>query len=149
MNFAIDLGGRVDTSMPCPAAQQVVATLVSIDAAPGKKNPNNNNLVLKFAIDNEVPALPATDGTPKTCPAGYQITDWLPMQQSDNPKAPDFRVKLCRVYDALAGTNDDDRPASLPFGALQGKKVILVLEPENSPDFGFNARIKKYMYLAQ
>ena len=148
MNFAIDLGGRVDTSMPCPAAQQAVATLASIDMQLNKKG-NGNNLILKFQLDNEVPALPATDGSPKTCPAGYSITEWLPLQQSDNPKAPDFRKKLCIVYDALAGTNDDTRPASLPFGTLQGKKVILNLEPENSPDFGFNARIKKFQYLAQ
>jgi hypothetical protein len=148
MNFAIDLGGRVDTTPPCPAAGQAVATLANVEQSQNKKG-TGHNLVLKFTLDNETIALPAPDGTTKRCAPGYAITEWLPLQQSDNPKAPDFRVKLCRIYDALAGTTDDTRPNNLPFGALLGKKVILTLEPENSPEFGFNPRIKKFTFLNQ
>lgn len=146
LDFSVDLGSRVDTSMPCPSAQQAVATLADVEVKANKAG-TGRNMVLKFSLDNAVPALPAANGEARVCNAGYQITEYLPLQQSDNPKAPDFRVKLCRIYDALAKTDDDSRPINLPFGTLIGSKVILLLEPENDPQYGFSARIKKFSAL--
>lgn len=148
MSFAIDLGGRVDTSKPCPAAGQYVATVVGIEAKPNSKQ-TGTNLVVSFALDQAVPALPAKDGTPRSCPPGHLITEWLPLQQSDNPKAPDFKFRLCKLFDACMGTDDDTRPDPLPLGSVQGKKVILTLEPESSEDYGFSSKVKKYTFLAQ
>ena len=148
MNFAIALGGRVDTTPPCPAAGSYVATLSNVDCKPNSKG-TGNNLILQFQLDNPGPALPSASGEPKTFSAGFRLTEWLPLQQSDNPNAPDFRVKICKIYDAIAGTDDDTRPSNVPFGSLLQKKLILVIEPQHDEQYGMQPRIKKFQYLAQ
>ncbi len=148
MNFAIDLGGRVDTTPPCPIAGSYVATLANAERKENKAQ-TGFNLVLTFELEAGGQALPSTSGEPKTFAPGFKLTEYLPLQQSATPNAPDFRQKLCRIYDAIAGTDDDTRPASLPFGSLQGKRLILVTEPQNDPTYGFQPRIKKFQRISE
>jgi hypothetical protein len=140
--FVVDLGGNVDTTPPVPIAGEHIARLEEVDRKPNKAG-TGANLVLTFGLSSAVPALPGKDGTPRTANAGTRFTVYQPLQQSDNPAAPDFRVSVARLYDGIAGTDDSTRPGALDFGALVGREVVLVTAVENDPQYGMQARVKR------
>lgn len=145
--FAVDLGGKVDTTPPVPIAGSHVVELAGVEVKENKKQ-NGNNLILTFKLVNAVAALPGKDGSPRQCNPGFTYNEYLPLQQSENPNAPDYRVKICRIFDALAGTDDSTRPGNLPFGTLIGKQCIIVTEPKQEEGYGLVSRIKQFNQLS-
>mgnify|MGYP000281788675 CR=1 FL=1 len=83
-------------------------------------------------------------------PAGRQLTKYYPLQQSDNPKAPDFRADLTRLMMALHNCSQADCPPFRTSNDLTGKKLVLQLRvaPANeATGYGESNEVSKYMPL--
>lgn len=144
--YICDLG-KVDTSRPVPQAGTYPATFVKHEIKPNKEG-TGRNWFFTFALTNGADAVVAQGMPPKTISPGYQLTECCVMQQGSNPNQPDWRVKIARIYDAVAGTNDETRPERLVFDSFVGRPLALTLKPEDDKEFGLQARIKKFEAVA-
>jgi len=125
----IDLAG-VSTKMPVLQADHYAAIVKEAKVEPNKEK-TGRNLVVKFTITTEGVS---TTGEPVN--AGYPVTKYYPLQQSPNPKAPDFRRDICKLIDACYGCEEDTRPAlnGETISAMLGKEVLLKLKVRSADD---------------
>lgn len=77
--------------------------------------------------------------------AGYEIRSYRPLQQSDNPKAPDFKVALTKDIMATFGIADVAEVPALNdelLAAMAGRPVILSLSLDDIEEFGPSNSVK-------
>ncbi len=129
LNIKIDLA-NVSTNMKHANVGDYPAKIDKLEVSDNKAGTGQNLLVI-FKIDGPIASLDAAaNGEVNDMPNGTLMRKYYPLQQSDNPKAPDFRVDLCRLVDAVYGTTDDTRPdltEDVLNGTL-GKPVMLTLK---------------------
>lgn len=80
---------NTDISMPRLAAGKYDLEISKVDCEPSKKDANNYNLIVEFKTLDEQP-----DNKGGTLQPGYILRRYFPLQQSPNPKAPDFKRDL-------------------------------------------------------
>lgn len=112
----------VDTSSPVLRDGIYPATIKSADVVPNKKDPAKRNLRVQFTLDIDAPTVQDS-----TVAAGWPLSKYYPLQQSDNDKAPPFERDLTALVDASFGIkNAEDRPMGFPNPAtLVGRQVRL------------------------
>ena len=98
LGLGLDLS-QVDTSRPCLPEGLYVLEVGAVELKANKAE-TGRNLVVQFKTVTD-----AMDHTgAKLIPVGFAVTKYYPMQQSDNPKAPDFKRDLAFLQDAVEGT---------------------------------------------
>lgn len=136
LNLNIDLAG-VSTAMPVLPAGKYPFHLISGEVKAGKDNPNKNNLLVTFGLAQDVGL---ADGS--VLSAGFKLSKYYPLQQSDNPKAPDFKRDLCVLVDAALGTDETNRPnLGAALNDIIGRTVMASIVVENDPVYGAQNRI--------
>lgn len=128
---------NVDTSRPCLPEQLHVLAIDSVEVKANKAE-TGKNLVVVFKTVNDSPDVTGA----KMISAGYPITKYYPLQQSDNPKAPDFQRDLALLQDAVEGTKAGSRPDFHPFNYV-GKMVMAKLRVRKDEEFGDSNEIAK------
>lgn len=141
LGLGIDLSG-VDTSRPCLPEGARVLAIGEVKLEPNKKQ-NGRNLVVTFETMEDSPDVTGE----KLISAGFKITKYYPMQQSDNPKAPDYRADLARLQDAVEGTKQGERPPFNPFN-YTGKAVLAKIKITSSEEYGNQNEISKLEVLS-
>lgn len=115
---------------------------------------NGHNFVLTFASLSPATSkdkILAGESEANDIPAGRLLTKYYPLQQSPNPKAPDFRADLTRLYMALFNCAQADVPKFSTGLDLTGKKLVLQLRvaPANEvTGYGESNEVQKYMPLS-
>lgn len=136
LGLNIDLQG-VSTSMPVLPAGKQPMHIASVEVKQGKEDPNKRNLLVVFATAEDVQL---ADGS--VIGAGFKLSKYYPLQQSDNPKAPDFKRDLAVLVDAALGTDETSRPSlGAALNDLTGRTVIASLAIENDPVYGSQNRV--------
>lgn len=142
-NFDVDLK-KVDTTPPrLPAG--LIPVQVSKSEIKQNKREDGYNWVVTFSTTE-----PLQDSKgERTINPGYPLTAYLPLQPSDNPKAPDFREGLAKLIDAAFGTSMEDRPTFNEelVGAIVGQELKLRISLEDDPTYGLSNNIKGYASL--
>lgn len=114
---------EVDTSRPVIPAGDHVMRVKSLEVKESKKDPTKRNLCVTFET---VSAVSLPDG--RQINPGFLLSKYYPLQQSDNPAAPDFRVDLTRLIDGVLGTSRGDRPdLRAAVGLMQGRETCVSL----------------------
>lgn len=141
----IDLAG-VDTSMPRLEKGKYAAIIEDVSVEPSKKNPANQNLLVKFKTTED-----GVSTRGEKINAGYPLRRYLPLQQSDNPNAQDFRKALAQLVDAAFGTSQADRPAlnSETLQSLKGKELELTVSIQEDEQYGESNDVKSFGKLAR
>lgn len=133
-----------DTTIPRLPDCQVAAEITKATVAENSRQ-DGMNLVVDFATLEEHEA---ADGK-RTVNAGYPLRTWYPLQQSDNPKAPDFRIGLAELSDAALGTSQGNRPSLKEMvSALPGRKVSVRIQFEEDEQYGPSNRVRRVKALS-
>ncbi len=136
LGLNIDLNG-ISTATPVIPAGQQPFNIDTVTVEQSKSDPNKRNLKVKFTLAVDVAA---ADGG--IISAGFPLTKYYPLQQSDNAKAPDFRRDLCVLVDAALKTDESTRPnLGQALGAIQGQTVMVNLAVEHDDRYGPQNRI--------
>lgn len=117
----------VDTSRPLVSDGTYACRVSKAEVSPNKAG-TGRNLIVEFTTT--VPATSTAalaEGRSNDIAPGWKFTRYYPLQQSDNPKAPDFRVDPIKLQDACLGTKQGTRPAFNPNDFL-GKEVLIVVK---------------------
>lgn len=142
LGLGMDLS-NVDVSRPVLPETEVVLVTDKVEVTDNKAK-TGRNLVVVFKTVNDSPDVTGE----KIISAGFPITKYYPLQQSDNPKAPDFRADLTRLQDAVEGTSQGNRPLFHPHNYV-GKMVAARLKIRMDEEFGNSNEIGKLSFLAQ
>jgi len=115
----IELAG-VDTSMPRLETGDHAMVIKSVEVKPNKAE-TGKNLVVTFATTGNAIS---TKGEPVN--PGFPVTRYFALQQSDNPKAPNYLRDICKLIDAALGTTQENRPNlnGETLASLVGKEVL-------------------------
>ena len=134
---------EVDTSRPL-LTDGIYPVLVSKAEVTPNKAGTGRNLVVTFSTLEPATSVAAeSEGRSNDIAPGWMLTRYYPLQQSDNPKAPDFRVDLVKLQDACLGTKQGTRPAFNPnnFVGCKVRAAVKVrkakLDSSGQPEFGF------------
>lgn len=139
LGLGMDLSG-VDTSRPVLPEQIHVLSIDKVEVKDNKAG-TGRNLVVVFKTVNDSPDVTGA----KIISAGYPITKYYPLQQSENEKAPDFKADLARLQDAVEGTKQGTRGAFNPYN-YTGKLVMAKLKVRKDDEFGDSNEIVKLEY---
>lgn len=124
----------VDTSYPVAAPGQYACVVKEMEVVPKKDDPTKRNLKMTYALSDPAPL---DDDPTKTVNAGYIFTEYYPLQQSDNPNAPDFKVGIAKLVDAVFHTDANTRPSIFPAPSeFIGRPVVAVVKVDNDPQYG-------------
>lgn len=107
--------------MPVLQSGEVSAIIKEAKVEPNKDK-TGRNLVVKFGTTSEGVS---TTGEPVN--PGFPLTRYYALQQSPNPKAPDFKRDICKLIDACYDCDIDTRPPlnGDTVAGLVGKEVLL------------------------
>lgn len=88
---------------------------------------------LTYSTVNPAQAMPNKRGESSTISPGYQLFEnaimYQPEQKEGKKPAPDYKVRVARIYDACFGTDDTNRPSN--YGDLRpciGKRVVVSVD---------------------
>jgi hypothetical protein len=140
LGLGLDLGG-VDTSRPVLPDTQHVLEVEKVEVTDNKAK-TGRNLVVTFKTVNDSPDITGE----RIISAGYKVTKYYTLQQSDNPKAPDFKADLARLQDAVEGTKQGERPPFNPYNYV-GRMVLAKLKVRTDDEYGTQNEIGKLDYL--
>jgi hypothetical protein len=144
LNLNIDLAG-VQTAMPVLPAGKHPFVVDNAEVKPGKEDPTKRNLVVTFALAAVVSLADGTNINP-----GYKLTKFYPLQQSDNPKAPDFKRDIAVLFDAVYDTDESTRPplTGETVMGMFGKPVLVNVTVEQDPTYGTQNRVGRISKVA-
>jgi hypothetical protein len=137
LNIKIDLSG-VSTKSKHINVGDYLATIDKLEVMPNKAQTGSNLLVMFKVVGPTTSLDAAANGETNDMPNGAVLRKYYPLQQSENAKAPDFRVDLCRLIDAAYSTNDDTRPdlSDETLNGLLGRSVMLTTRlARPTPDY--------------
>ena len=137
LGLGLDLN-TVDTARPVLPEQIHALAIDKVDIQDSKSKAGNRNLVVTFKSVNDSPDVTGA----RIISAGYPITKYYPLQQSDNPKAPDFQADLARLQDAVEGSKQGERGPFNPYNYV-GKIVLAKLKVRKDDEFGDSNEISK------
>lgn len=103
-----------------------------------KKTPGNYNLHVEFATLDEANSQKGT-----VLNAGFPIHSYLPLQQSENDKAPDFKVALTKLFEAAFGERVRINADSIT--GLIGKTVKVKGKLKKDEEYGESFNINDYL----
>lgn len=129
----------VETTMPRLQTGQYRFKIGELEVNENKAK-TGRNLTVQFILDEN--AL-TTKGKPAN--PGLLVFRHYPLQQSTNPKAPDFRRDLVALIDAALNITDPNQRPTLSEGinSLQGRTVIGHVIVEDDPKYGETNSINK------
>jgi hypothetical protein len=135
----LDLSGVDTTPDRLNNKAKVIVQITEAAIEESKKTPGNHNLKVVFATVNDEAS--QRGGTLK---AGYQLRTYMPLQQSQNPDAPDFKVGLARLLDAVFNT-PEARPNlnGETLLAMKDRLVQVTVKLEESEDFGLSNSVSR------
>lgn len=100
------------------------------------------NFVVEFELTSDAVSeknVAAGNYEERDIPAGRTLTKWFPLQQSENPKAPDFRADIIRFYMAVFNCAQADVPTfSTNREGVVGAPIVLTVKT-GLPSGGFAA----------
>ena len=144
MNLNLNLK-EVDTSIPVLAEGEYNMIISEVECKPSKTDETKRNLVVTFRTIQENPG-----HKPETvCGPHYPVRKYYPLQQSENPAAPDFRRDLALLFDAAFQITDpDDRPkieSEGQFEVVKQKEVRVRVSVRDDADYGISNEVKKVL----
>lgn len=148
LSFNFDLS-TVDLSRQLLSGGSYLMRIAESKVEESKKVPGNYNYVVTFetvtgAVSHKNQQ--AGDDT-EDIGAGYKITKYYPLQQSDNPKAPDFKQDITRLWLAVYNVKSPaDAPAFDTEADIVGKELsVTVRVAKAAPDsqYGDSNEIQK------
>ena len=149
LSFSFSLAD-VDLSRPLLSAGSYLMRIASTKVEESKNKPGNFNYVVVFETTGAATSRDAAlngNADANDIGAGYKLTKYYPLQQSDNPKAPDFRQDITRLWLAVYNAKT---PAEAPgFDAeadIVGKELsVTVRVAKAAPDsqYGDSNEIQK------
>lgn len=126
LNLNVDLDD-VSTAYPRLPSGSYPFAIEKAEVAAAKKE-GNYNLLIIFSLQE------AAEGhTGDVINTGYQVRRYYPLQQADNPDAPDFRrdIKLLLEACGIEGSLTND---TIP--ELFGKEVVCKIRLSSSKEYG-------------
>ena len=130
LNLNIDLS-NVDTTMPVLSSGLYNLTIKNFEVAENKKK-TGQNLVATFATTTQETSVQAMEkGEMGDLKPGFTIRKWYPLQQSDNPDAPDFTRDLAILQEAALGVKKN-----LDLNELLDKLVAAKVKVSDSEEYG-------------
>lgn len=145
----LGLGGdlnEVDTSMPTLVEGLYELVVDKVEPKPNKAG-DGRNLVVTFKTTAPATSVQAQEkGEEDDIKAGFPITCWWPLQQSDNPDAPDFKERHAQFQDAVLGTEKGNRPPYNPF-AYVGARIIARLKVTKDDEYGLGNDVRRMTYI--
>jgi hypothetical protein len=142
--FNMDLSD-VDTTPARLNKGKYAMKIKEIKFETSKKDESKTNLLVVFSTLND-----QTAQTGLVLNAGYQCRSYLPCQQSDNEKAPDFRIKIAKLLDAAFG-NPTVRPRLNPetLAAMADKELMVTVGFEVVDGFGPSNDVKDFTAIVE
>lgn len=137
LDLNTDLSG-VSTDMPRLADGDYPCGIKSTEIAENKAGTGHNMCVI-FKTTEE-----GFDQNGEPLNAGMEVRKYYPLQQSENPNAPDFRRDICVLIDAALGTDQNTRPALTEelIASLVGEEVTVGVKLRESEEYGLQNEVK-------
>ena len=135
LDLNIDLTGT-DTAMPCLSDGLYNMTIKSLDKVENKAK-TGFNLVAVFVTTTPATSVNAIGrGDSNDISAGFPVRKWYPLQQSENPNAPDFKRDLAVLQEACLGAT-----GKFDVNQLVGKTVSVKVKARESDDYGWGNEV--------
>jgi len=129
LDLNIDLT-NVDTSYPAAAIGEHHMRVTKVDRSEWAKSPGNYSLVVSFT---NVEPLMATSGR-EIAPNGFIANYRLALQQSDNERAPDFKLDLAKLVESAYGEKRVLNSENMM--GLVGKEMLVVFKAARDTTYG-------------
>jgi len=130
LSFSFDLS-TVDLSRPLLSAGSYLMRIAETKTEESKAKPGNWNYVVVFetvVAATSAKAVEDGQGVEDDIGAGFKITKYYPLQQSDNPKAPPFLQDITRLWLAVYNAKTPaDAPAFDNNADIAGKEVAVTV----------------------
>lgn len=129
-DIVVDLAG-LDTSVPHFQSGKYPFRVKSAEVVYKKDDETKKNLKVQFTNLQEEQAYEGGTMRP-----GMVVSKFFPLQQSDDPKAPNYLVDIARFIDAAFKTGQDDRPplSAETIAQLPGKDLELAVRTDKNKD---------------
>jgi hypothetical protein len=136
----LNLNG-VDTTPDRLQKGKYVMEIKEASFVESKNTAGNWNLLVVFATVQD-----ETSQKGSTLSPGMQVRTYMPCQQSDNPKAPDFRVQLAKFLDGVYNTPEarPDLQAAVASGELVGKQLMVSVGFKEDETYGPSNEVKDF-----
>lgn len=134
LDLTIDLNG-IDNSRPVLLAGVYEMVIKSVEILANKQQTGRNMLVEFATVHNETSVSGQKEGKQGDVNPGFTVRKYYPLQQSENPKAPDFRKDLCFLHDAVHGTTAANRGGLDPASYVD-QHVMVKLRVESDETYG-------------
>lgn len=128
---------NVDTTPDRLQKGKVKVAVKEASFVESKNKPGNYNLALVFTT-----VLPEVSSKGGTINPGYQLRSYLPVQQSENEKAPDFKVALAKVLDAVLGERPQLNEETLK--SFIGRELYLKVNLKEDDTYGWTNEVKDF-----
>lgn len=131
-NLNLDLK-NTDISSPRLAAGKYDLEISSVDCQPSKRDESNYNLLVEFKTTDEAP-----DNKGGTLQPGYTLRRYFPLQQSPNPKAPDFKVDITKLLMAAYNVEQSECPDfnDETVSGLVGRRLTASVKLKDDEQYG-------------
>jgi len=133
----------VDTSFPTLQENTVLVRVINAEIVPTKKDNEDGskkNLMMTYATVTENPSTSGDVIAP-----GYPLKEWYPLQQSDNPNAPDYKVGLAKLLEALFGERPQFNQATIDM--MGGKEALALVKVRETEEFGKQNDVKRLIQI--
>jgi hypothetical protein len=141
LGLNLDLN-NVDTSSPVLEANSYIAEIAEVKVVENKAK-TGNNLVITFKTCSSATSVSGrAEGKQDDVKPGWTLRQFMPLQQSENPDAPDFRKQLATLQDAVEGTSKESRTPFNPYSYI-GKQVMLRVTVKDDEQYGLTNEIRK------
>lgn len=136
---------EVDTSRPVIVAGKYAFSVKECSRVPKKDDPNKFNLLIVFTLDQEAETVQGGTVQP-----GYQIRRYLPLQQSDNPNAPNFIIELVRFFDAAFDIESPEQRSTVfpDPGEFVGRALGLIVSVQEDDAMGKSNDVRGFLRLS-
>jgi len=137
-----------DTSMPVIIPGNYVLSIKSVALVENSKKTGNNLLVI---FETTTPATSLSGqarGLEGDINPGFQLRQYMPMQDNPDKPAYDFRQNLARLQDAVTGSKKGNRGPFLPSSYVGQLVIANVGASENEEMGGMQNNIKRLSHPA-
>lgn len=145
----LGIGGdlnAVDTSMPVLTEGLYELEVDDVSVKENKAG-TGRNLVVRFKTTQPATSVQGAErGEEHDINPGFPVSCYWPLQQSDNPDAPDFLQRHAEFQDAVLGTEKGNRPQYNPF-AYKGSKVIARIKVTKDETYGLGNDVKRLIHI--
>lgn len=143
LGLNLNLSG-VDTSMPVLEAGHYICRVAEVDVKENKAGTGRNLLCIYETQGPATSVQGRETGKTEDIKPGYKLRAYMPLQQSDNPDAPDFRKGLAQFQDAVERSTMENRsPQFNPFSYI-GMEVVVRVDVSKDDVYGLGNNIKGY-----